>query len=109
MDADHAIVLQIDATDYTFERGSDVCPEKPQYHQYPVKSRLPCEFLEDFKKARRTVRNAQDWAREKASEHKDALHAHVDARRKAATAVAPAPKLSPPMSSAGKGKQGRRS
>lgn len=83
-------------------------PKKLQYHQFPLKRVLPTESLEDFKKAQKTVRNAQEWAREKATKNKDALHAHVDVMHTAAAAavvLVPAAKLTHPRSPTGKQKQ----
>ncbi|RDL42358.1 uncharacterized protein BP5553_02337 [Venustampulla echinocandica] len=112
--ANHAISPQTDATNYVAASGTIAHREKLQYHQFPLNGVLPSESLEDFKKARKTVRNAQDWARERAAQSKDALHARVDAMHTAAaTATAAAvpvlaAELTPPWLPAGKGKQWKR-
>jgi len=80
--ANHAISPQANATNYAAASATIAYPKKLQYHQFPLKGVLPSESLEDFKKARKTVRNAQDWAREKATESKDALHAHDNHKTK---------------------------
>jgi hypothetical protein len=95
--ANHAISLEADAT--------KPYPEKLQYHQVFAKGLMPDASLEEFQKARKTVRNAQDWAREKASQNKDDLHAHVSAMNAAtaakAAALTTASALTPPRSPAG--------
>lgn len=89
----HAIGSQDNATNSAMASRAVSYPEKLQYHQFPLKGVLPSESLEDFQKAQKTVRNAQDWAREKATETKDALHAHINALNTSAVtaigAVAP--------------------
>jgi hypothetical protein len=95
--ANHAISPRADAT--------KPYPEKLQYHQFAVKELIPKASLEDYNKARKIVRNAQDWAREKATRNKDDLHAHVSAMNAAAAAkaaaLATASALTPPRSPAG--------
>ena len=85
--ANHAILGPKNGTKHATASGSIAYPTKLQYHQFPLKGVLPSESLEEFKKARKTVRNAQDWAREKATESKVALCAHIDAMRTATAAV----------------------
>jgi hypothetical protein len=110
--ANHAISPQANATNYAAASPTVAYPEKLQYHQFPLKGVLPSESLEDFKKARKTVRNAQDWAREKAAESKDALHAHVDAMHTAAATattaavIVPAAELTPQGRLLAKGSKG---
>lgn len=61
-------------SNHMVKRGSSI-----EYHQYPLRTNLPRESLEDFKETYRRVRNCQDWARERAARTKDGLHAYVNA------------------------------
>lgn len=87
--ANHAIPSpQTDTTNNAATSATAPYPDKFQYHHFLFEGVSPSRSLKDFQMARKRVRNAQDWAREKAAEIKDALHAHVDAAMHATTTAA---------------------
>ena len=51
-----------------------------EYHQYPSQIHKPRDSLKDFKETHRSVRNAQDWSRKRATRTKDDLHAYAQAK-----------------------------
>ena len=60
---------------HVVERGSAL-----KYHQYELDARWPGKSLKEFKETRNQVRNAQDWAWERATRTKDDLHAYAHAK-----------------------------
>lgn len=76
-----------------------------EYHHYPLQIHKPRDSLEDFKETYKQLRNAQDWARERATQTKDGLHASIRAKEIApailsepiwSAPVPPAPAVTPP-------------
>ncbi|KAL9098549.1 MAG: hypothetical protein Q9163_005815 [Psora crenata] len=51
-----------------------------EYHQYLLQTCAPGVSLKDFKLAYKSVRNAQDWARYRATRTKDDLHAFTNSK-----------------------------
>jgi len=49
-----------------------------EYHQYPLQIHKPRDSLKDFKETYRSIRNAQDWARYRATKTKDDLHEYTN-------------------------------
>ncbi|KAI4213151.1 MAG: hypothetical protein LQ351_004305 [Letrouitia transgressa] len=56
-----------------------------EYHQYPLHIYKPRNSLNDFKETYRSIRNAQDWARHRATRTKDDLHAFIYSKVAAST------------------------
>ncbi|KAL9045670.1 MAG: hypothetical protein Q9214_001322, partial [Letrouitia sp. 1 TL-2023] len=56
-----------------------------EYHQYPLHIYKPRDSLNDFKETYRSIRNAQDWARHRATRTKDDLHAFINSKVAAST------------------------
>ena len=50
-----------------------------EYHQYPLCKKVPTDSFANFKETCKMIRNAQDWAQERAAKTKDELHAFVHA------------------------------
>ncbi|MCJ1250671.1 hypothetical protein MMC30_007899 [Trapelia coarctata] len=59
-----------------------------EYHQYPLHTHLPGESFEAFKETYKQVRNAQDWARERATRTKDDLYTYSNTKRAAPITLA---------------------
>lgn len=56
-----------------------------EYHQYPLHIYKPRDSLDEFKETYRSIRNAQDWARHRATRTKDDLHAFTNFKVAAST------------------------
>ena len=56
-----------------------------EYHQYPLHIYKPRDSLKDLKETYRSIRNAQDWARHRATRTKDDLHAFTNSKVTAST------------------------
>lgn len=66
----------------TFAHYSHKCDGQVEYHQYPTSSSLVISNYEDFKKARRRLRNLQDAAREISEKLRDELKLNWSAEQK---------------------------
>ena len=66
----------------TFAHYSHKCEGQLEYHQYPTSSSLVISSYEDFKKARRRLRNLQDAARETSEKLRDELKQDWSAKQK---------------------------
>lgn len=82
---DHAYV-QTFTTDCTtlntFAHYADKSTDRVKYHQYPTSNSLVISSYEDFKKARRRLRNLQDTARETSEKLRDELKQNWSAKQK---------------------------
>ena len=61
-----------------------------EYHQYSLGNHQPRNSPKEFKETRKRIRNAQDWARERATRTKDDLHTYTPAKE-VASSILPEP------------------
>ncbi|KAL8742663.1 MAG: hypothetical protein Q9190_004887 [Brigantiaea leucoxantha] len=86
LDKTQALTLALNGEDVRlYSNHATVKGSKPEYHQYPVHTYKPCDSLDEFRKTCRSIRNAQDWARHRATRTKDDLHAFINSKVAAST------------------------